>query len=241
MMSSKQLEQILALLSLYTKSGKAKKALRLLENKKEIFVQAGSASLWQYWRGQALVANGQAQKALEEIEHEEDSEIRFRIETLALRDLSKRSGDWQPLVEHLERHLEGEGEGEALLELCEIKAQLKEWTYVADRAERLCDLIGTADGVRLSVSAAWNAERPAQCIAILNKHQNLFPNGILPGELARLRIQCLMQIGNLLEAQAQAEELLRRDPNVDNIITLMDVQLTKVDSVGAAHTARLLS
>jgi hypothetical protein len=239
-MSSTEIQQILALLGLYTRSGKGKKALRLLENKKEVFEQAGVGTLWSFWRGQSLIANGQIQKALEEAEREEDPDIRFRIKTLAFREMSRRSGDWRPLIEHLESHLEGDNEGEVLLELCEIKAQLKEWDFVADQAERLCELIGTADAVRFAVSAAWNAGRPAQCAAILNRHKNLFPDGILPSELTRLLIQCLMQIGSLLEAHVQAEELLGRDPSVENIITLMDVQLTKVDSVGAAHTARLL-
>jgi hypothetical protein len=240
-MSSTQIQQILALLGLYTKSGKGKKALRLLENKKEVFEQAGLTTLWRFWRGQSLIANGQVQKALEEAEREEDPDIRFRIKTLAFREMSRQSGDWRPLIEHLERHLEGENEAEVLLELCEIKAQQKDWAFVADQAERLCELIGTADAVRFAVSAAWNAGRPAQCAAILNRHQSLFPDGILPSELARLLIQCLMQTGSLLEAQELAEELLRRDSSVENIITLMDVQLTKVDSVGAALTARLLS
>lgn len=240
-MSSTQIQQTLALLSLYTKSGKGKKALRLLENKKEVFEQAGLTTLWSFWRGQSLIINGQVQKALEEAELEEDPDVRFRIKTLALREMARQSGEWRPLIEHLERHLEGENEAEALLELCEIKAQQKDWAFVADRAERLCGLLGTADAVRFAVSAAWNAGRPAQCAAILNRHHSLFPNGTLPSELTRLLIQCLMQTGSLLEAQEQAEQLLRRDSSVENIITLMDVQLTKVDSVGAAHTARLLS
>jgi hypothetical protein len=240
-MSSTQIQQIVALLGLYTRSGKGKKAIRLLENKKEVFEQSGLTTLWRFWRGQSLIANGQVQKALEEAEREEDPDVRFRIMTLAFREISRQSGDWRPLIEHLERHLEGDNEAEVLLELCEIKAQLKDWAFVADQAERLCELVGTADAVRFAVSAVWNAGRPAQCAAILNRHQSLFPDGILPSELTRLLIQCLMQTGSLLEAQSHAEELLHRDSSVENIITLMDVQLTKVDSVGAAHTARLLS
>jgi hypothetical protein len=239
-MSSQQIQQVLNLLALHIKSGKAKRALRLLDSKKPLFEKAGALGVWTYSRGEALVANGQAHKALQEIEGEADPTIRFRVKALALNATCSQTGDWEPLLDHIEQSGAVLSEDEALLELCEIKIRLKDWNYVSDRAQRFCELVGTADAVRLAASATWNAERPVQCLGILDRYVGLFPKNHLPSELARLRIQCLVKTADLLQAQTDAEELLQRDPSVDNIISLINVQLTKMDSTGAMHAARML-
>ena len=121
------LEQIIALVGLYLKSGKVEEALLLLHRVKSKFLESGAGSNWAFWHAQALIAHGEAEKALEEAREEKDPHISRAIRTLALREIARRSGEWQPYAAHLESCFEETQDGNVLFELCQLKAHLKEW------------------------------------------------------------------------------------------------------------------
>ena len=95
-----QVEQILALVGLYLHSGKTEDALRLLERVKSKFVQGESN--WTLAYAQALIAHGDPERALELAQNEKSPHVARNIRTLALHEISQRSAEWQPFVEHLE-------------------------------------------------------------------------------------------------------------------------------------------
>lgn len=231
-----QLEEVLVLVGLYLKDGARQEALDLLQRKREAFIAADEGDLWRFWRGQALVATGQAEIALDQAARIDDLQLRRPLKTAALCEIANRDGDWQPLVSHLEQSYR-EGDQNAFLILCELKAQLGEWTFVADRAELYCDALGTARAARLVIVAAWNANRPAQCLHLLDQYEPLFGDGKLPFELRRLRIHCLID-GDIKRALGEAETLAQEDESAASVMLLMDVRLSKGDLVGLELSAR---
>ncbi|MFP5263693.1 MAG: hypothetical protein ACLGJB_17570 [Blastocatellia bacterium] len=239
-MTTTKAEEILALVLLYLKRDKPQDALDLLERSKKEFITIGAENLWKSWHGQALVAMGDASKVLEAAMHEADPTLRRNLKTLALREIASKNGDWEPLIAHLEESFEETGDGEFLLNLSYIKFQLSDWNYIADRVNQLILSIGTADAVRLSATAAWNAGRAELCLNILDQHKDVFSGGTLPGDMWRLRVDCQVKMGALSAAVIEAEELVRKESSTVNIITLMDAQARKGDLKGIVLTSRLL-
>ena len=237
--SVSKLEELLALIGIHLKQGTHQEVLALIKDKRNIFSSAGADDLRRYWRGQLLIASGQAQAALDESAEIEDQSLRRLIKTASLSEFANRSGDWQPLVSHLEESYEKEGDVDSLLALCELKSQFRDWPYVADRAELYCNAIGTAAAARFAIGATWNAKRPGKCLQLLDRYEPLFPNGKLPSDLRRLRVHCLItdDIGRALD---EAQSLTKDDPSVENTMLLMDVQLTKGDLIGLEVSARSL-
>ncbi len=207
-----KVEELVALLGLYLRQGKTKKALRVLEKSRQEFTLAGADDYWHLWRGQLLVRQGQPGDALGEVDHIKDPEMRRNLKAMALEASARQSGDWQPLRAHLEQSFGETNDGGYLFKLCRLKAHSEDWDFVAEHADQLIKAVGTADTVQLAVAAAWKAERYEQCLSILNAYQGLFPNGVLPADLWRLRVMCHVRQGTHSQAVADAEELIRRDP-----------------------------
>jgi hypothetical protein len=235
-----KLERLVALLGIYLKQGKVPKGLKLLQDNYSEFVQAGAIDYWHLWRGQLLVGKGEPNTATTEIEQIKDPEMRRNLKTMVLEASSRESGDWEPLRVHLQESFEETKDGGYLFELCRVSAQLEDWVFAADHADQLIKSVGTSDAVQFAAEAAWKAERYDQCLRILNDNQQLFANRILPGHLWRLRVRCHVNKGSLSSAVAEAEALIRQDPSTENIITLIDVQISKGDLKGAAITSRAL-
>ncbi len=233
-----RLEVVLILVGIYLNDGDQQEALDLLGRYKEAFVAVGENDLWRYWRGQALVATGEAQTALGEAKDIDDLQLRRALRTAALLEIANRDRDWQPLLSHLEQSY-AEGDQNAFLILCELKAQLGEWAFVANRAELYCDVLGTATAARLVIAASWNAGRPTQCLRLLNQYEPLFEQGKLPFELRRLRIHCLID-SDIKTALSEAEALALEDASATSLMLLMDVRLSKGDLVGLELNAREL-
>jgi hypothetical protein len=140
----------------------------------------------------------------------------------------------------LEKSYEERNDVSSLITLCDIKGQLGDWPFVAERAELYCDAVGTASAARFVFAAAWYSKRPGQCLQLLNKYESLFPNGKLPVDLRKLRIHCLMNTGDIKGALGEAERLAQDHPGVESVMLLMDVQLTKGDLTGLEVSARHL-
>ncbi|HKG23246.1 MAG TPA: hypothetical protein VKC34_15210 [Blastocatellia bacterium] len=235
------LETANALALIYLTDGKIKKALELLRRSCQQFHKKGATDFWRLWRVQALVADGKPKKALKDADTAKHPVLRRQLRTIALRGLARQSGDWNPLIAHLEQSFNETKNEHYLYECCELKLHLGEHAYVADRAEELIELLKTPAAVYLAVKAAWEANRPGQCLTMLKDHVRLFPSAELPGDLRRLKVYCQEQLGLITEAFAEAELLARESSTIENIFMFMDMQLRKGDLKGLAVVARPLA
>jgi nucleoside phosphorylase len=235
-----RLEKVIALVAVRLKLRKTLESASLLAQTKKHFVSGGIASSWTFWNGQTFIIHGEPEKAIEEAEREPDLATRRRVKLMALREMGYRTGDWQPLVDHLERSFEETKDGIDLLELFRLKFFLKDWSYVVERGRTLINLLGTADAVRFAVAAAWKAQQPKRCLALLDENVNVFPEKNLPSDLRRLRSRCQVRAGMLGQAVKSAEALVADDPTTENVINLLDVQRQTGDLKGLAFTARTL-
>lgn len=238
--ASSKIHYLLALLGIYLKSEAIDSVLKLLDQEKLLFEDSDNSDLWWYWRGQALVTGGQPEIALANLEEIKQPRLRDNIRMLALCEIANGDGNWEPIIEYLERALEETKDPQFLIHLCEVKSQIGDWNYVADRAEEYCDRVGTASSAYFAISAAKNAGRNQLCLHFLQKYEYLFPGAALPPNLRRVRAYCKLSVKDITGALTEAERLVGEDDSVANIITLLDVLRAKSDLPAVEATVKRL-
>ncbi len=231
-------DRSLVLLGVYLKNGKTGAARKLLASREKDLTKLGAGSLHSFWLGQLLVTEGDYEGAVSVARHEPDASVRRNIKTMALRAGYVRRGSWKPFLRHLEKSFRKTRDGVYLMEYCQLRAERGHWDAVADNADQLMELVGTADAVRLAAGAAWHAGRASQCLKLLEGHKGEFPGNDLPADLRRLRVRCQSRLGALSRAVSDAEDLVEADESPENILTLMDAQLSKADLKGLIVSAR---
>lgn len=237
--NSLTIDEVLVLIGIYMRQENFNEAFDLIERTQNIFNQQNERDLWKYWRGQLLTALGDSKKALDDAKEIEGEDLRNTATTNALADISRKTGDWQPLFDYLEKRYTENDDIDSLIFLCQIKFDLGEWDYVADKAEEYVDNIKTASAARFAIASVWNAKRPNKCLSLLEKYQSLFPNNKLPGDLNRLKIQCLID-KNIVLALQEAENLISGDSDIENLMLLMLVQQVKGEFEALSVSARKL-
>ncbi len=237
---SNDLARIVALLGIYLDQGTPEPALKLLHRTSETFEQTGHRDVWLFWYVQTLAIDGEVETALQESETFSNPAVHRSIRAVILRKQARVSGNWQVLAEYLEMCWQESHNGQYLSEACHLRASLQDWVYVAERADDLVNSVGTPDALSLAAQCAGQAGRFEQCFQLLNDHQKLFPGSTLPPYLRRLRAYCQAKLGLISQALADAEELARSQETVENLVTLMDLQLNLGDLRGLASTASRL-
>jgi hypothetical protein len=231
------LEKIIALVGIYESLELPKDALDILTRTREVFEQAGYQEIWLFQYVYALALKGEIENALREAEAFSNPKLHRSILVLILQEQAKVNGNWQALADCLESFWRESGLAKYLLELCELRAKLKDWGYVADNAETLVTLVSTPEALSLVSQCASHANRPELCLKLLNNHQQLFPGGVLPPHLHKLKAYCQVRLGQISQGVTEAKELVRSHETADTLITLMDLQLNQGDLRGAAITA----
>jgi len=237
---SNDFERIVALLGIYLYLETPKPALELLHRTRETFEQTGNQDVWLFWYVQTLAIDGEVETALQESETFSNPAVRRSIRAAILREQARVSGNWQAFAEYLETCWQESHNGQYLSEACQLRASLQDWAYIADRADDLVNSVGTPDALSLAAQCAEQAGRFEQCFQLLNDHQKLFPGSTLPPYLRRLRAYCQARLGLISQAVAEAEELARSHETVENLVTLMNLQLNQGDLRGLASTASRL-
>ncbi len=229
------------LVAMCLSQGKSAEALELLDRTKDVFVQAGLLERWLFWRVQVLSARGAVAEALQVADSCKDAAARRQLRQLALQGKFEQDGQWQELLQHLESSFEETGDPRLLYDACNLKARLEDWPYVADRANRLLELIGTPAAVHLAAGSLWNAKRFTACLKLLDNGSRVFPGGSLPRELRRLRIYCMQEVGLVSKAVVEAEHLSHEEQNTDNLLALIQSLVLTGDLKRVAVSARSLS
>ncbi len=235
-----QIPSLLALASCYLASKKTGDAIKLLEQTKERFEKRNADDLWLFWYSQALSLNGTPHVALTTVDTFESAHPQRLPRIIALRGMAKQTGDWQNLLEYLEGSYQETNDPKLLLEICELKAHLQDWPYIADKAERLLAAIETPEVLRLGAIATFNSQRFQSSFTLLDGHRNLFPQAKLPNELRRLRVLCQQALGLLPQAVVDAEMLASDEPTTNNLTALAHIYIEKGDLKNLAIVARRL-
>jgi len=235
------LERIIALLGIYLYQDAPQKALKVLNLEKDAFGQTENQMPWLFWYVQALAANGDIENALKKTESIDSPAIQRSLRVSVLRRKARIDGDWQVLAQCLESCWQESENASYLLELCQLQANFQNWTYVADKADDLMTLIGTPDALSLAAQSTCQVGRAELCLQLLNNYRQLFPNGVFPPYLLRLKAYCLSQLGLISQAITEAEELVRSHETAETLTTLIDLQIYQGDLRGAAiKVSRLL-
>ena len=180
------------------------------------FTEHDAQTLWTFWYTQALVVNGTLEAAVQTIDSVGSSVELRRMRTIVLQAVARKMGDWQAVLQHLERGYEETGNPHVLFDSCELMAQQREWAYVADRAQQLVQAIGISEALRLAAVATYEAKRFPLCLRLLDEHADFFRQQKLPEDLRRLRSHCQHALGIIPQALAEAEGLTREAPTAEN-------------------------
>ena len=237
-----EISHILTLACSFLASGsnKSKKAIELLRDTESVFKKEGAHNLWLFWFAQSLVVNGDPESALDQISnHELSAELRHS-KTMALRAIARKTGDHQPLMDHLVSSYRETTDPVFFLESCELMAHRYEWVYVAERAEQLVKAVQTAHALRLAAIAAYNARRFEVCLRLLDQDRGLFRGNKLPSELRSIRARCCEALGMLPRAITEAESLAREEPTTANLLKLVHLYASIGDLKLVAAVARQL-
>src|SRR5205823_8743040 len=157
---------------------------------------------------------------------------------ITLRSQAEATKEWRAYLNYLERNYRRTKRADYLFELCSVHAELDDWQYPADRAKELIDTVQTPAAVRLAATALWRLQKKGNCLKVLNASGRCFPGKTLPGDLSRMKVDCQINTGALPDAVYEAKELRRRDESTQNLITLMQAQLSYGDLKELAVTAR---
>lgn len=231
---------IVTLISYYLAFRKTKKAIKLLDDTKALFDAQRQEETWKYWRVRTTIVSGNHKAALASLNDIEATTGFREMKTIMLHANAKRNNNWQPLIQHLETSYRETKNSIFLFECCNLKAQQKDWEYVAERAEELVKEIGTAEALRIAAISTYNKKRFQHCLELLDKHRELFGQQRLPSELRRIRVFCQRALGILSEAITEAEILAHEEPTTTHILDLAQIYYEKGDLKMLAIISRQL-
>jgi hypothetical protein len=232
------LELTITGLALYLRLEQPEKADALLRCLKEQFAAAGASDLYAYWLLRTSLARGDLTAAREAVTQTDDREMLLHLETMILRAEAQQSNDNQALIAHLEACLAETGDAEYLFELCDLRAALRDWSYVASQSQRLIAAFDTAVAVYLAGGALWHNKQYSDCLEVLEKYQPYFPEQRLPEDLWRIKVGCLLEKGRLNEAVETARALVQHASSTVNLGVLLDAYFRKGDLQSLTLTAR---
>lgn len=235
------LPHVLALSTLLLANRRAGETAGLLDETRAMFEAAGADLLWTSWHAQALALGGDPHGAAEELDASDAVGELRRVRTVALGVRAEQTGDWSEVLEHLEKSYEETADPRFLFDACEIEERQEDWAYIADRAERLVDDLGTVEALRLAVAGAYNDKRFGLCMRLLDGRRDVLPGGKLTRELRQVRLGCQHGLGLLPEAAMEAERLYQEDPTIANGLDLLRVRSDLGDRPGVVLTARQLA
>ncbi len=233
---------VIALATYYLGAGAngARQALALLAGNRALFEGRGREVLWTSWYAQAQAHGGDVAGALATIDAFPTKDDLRSVRALALRIRMSETGEWRPLVAHLEDSYKATGKAIYLYDCCAVMFGRGDWAYVAQHARALVDECGTAATLEIAAIAAYRANEYDPCLTLLDAHRGFFAHGQLPAHIGRIRIACQVAMGIVSEAVLAAEELARDEPTAANVAQLLQIYYDKGDLPSLSIAARRL-
>lgn len=237
-----EIDEIIALLDIYLRTGETNKAKGLLEKTKTKFQNVGGSAVYSFWLSRLAVIENKFDKALRIARSENNRPAGRQIQTMILRERYFRQKTnkkaFKPLVAYLEKYWRKTSDAGYLVELCYLNAEKSDWNFIAENYEQFITATDTADAVRIAAYALSQTNQPTKCLKVLEENKHKFPNSTLPAELVRLRVNSYTQQGVFSKAVSEAETLQATDDSAENLLMLIDAQLQKGDVAGITYNAQ---
>jgi len=233
-----EIPHIVALAGSYLLVGKKHEAQKVLLDSKPQFETAGKLNAWTVWKAQVELPDNSPTAGIDT--SQESLEDLFNAKTIKLLRESEKTNNWDALVQHLHTGYLSNKDPKVLLTLCELKAQLGDWAFIAKWTDELVKSINTPKALRLSAVALYNSSHHADCLDIIFSNKSFFPRSKVPSDLRRIAIRCQEALGTLSRAVAEAEALATEEPSAEHLFALITLYLSKGDFPSITATARKL-
>lgn len=231
--------QVLALVSCYMSSGRSKHAMKLVERVQPLFARQG---MMEAWNALQLQLSLQQRGALpsQTLETTDDPDLVLAVAS-AMRRRARTARERRALMEYVERSLVLSDDPRLLLFWYEGLLESEQWEQAAEQASRLLTVLGTATALGLAAVALYNARRFSDCLQLIETQRSLYARQALPIQLRRIRGLCRLALGQLSDARADLEMLVREDPSADHLLTLVQLHIDRGDYAGITLVARQLA
>lgn len=235
-----QVEDVLALVGCLLSLKHPGKAQRLLEKYKARFGTETENAIWRHWYSQALSIQGNSIGALAVLEDSPQQVYLNETRVNIIRNQCLTTRNWTPLVECLSALYGETNSSRFLYELCELHLHLKNWHAAAELASDLVRNVRTAEACRLAANALFRDGQFKECLEILESSEHQFPSGRLPNDLGRLRLNCLREMGLIVEAREEAKRLVQEEDSTISLLDLVNTHLRFGDYGGVATVGHTL-
>jgi|GEM_PF-6738288 len=229
---------IQALSNLYLQTNAIGKAKDLLDSKRYVFERDNNLYVWRLVRAQLASFQGNFAEADQIAAEEEVKKYNAVIRLSIARIRARKSRDFRNLAETAMEIYKTTKSPEHLFEACEASLECRQPQFASDHAEELLKFFSTATCLSLVVQATFNAGSYKKCLDFIETNIGLFSEGIIPNPIRRMQIECLRQLGKLPEALQLADGLVHDSNETENLIVLLETQLSVVDFKAASMTAR---
>ena len=233
-----EIPEICAMIAISLVQGDAQKAEEILEKHHAFFSKEDQETIWTYWKVQVKAVTGDLDGAiafLYEFAHKD--QLGDLYARLLMQD-ARRSKDSVRALAFMQQEYERTNDPQFLLMLCELKAESKDWEFIAGQVEALLKAIPGPEALRLVAFALYNTKRFSECQEVLNRYKSLFREARLPQELRKVQSHSLAFLGNIPEALTRAEDVALEDNSPTSWVELAILQATYGDYAGVQRSAR---
>ncbi len=222
--------------------GKPDDAAKLLEDQRALYERSDPDGLagWKSLYNLALVAQGDLDEAERVLNEQSDGAVVRRARATILDRRGRETGDWKPLLDHLDAGYRATGDVTYLLDACRLHAYNSNWAYIAENADDLITCLPTVAALRLVATATYERGQYSRCLGFLEEYQRLFPHSQLPTDLRLGRAICQRKLGIISKAIAEAEAVAESEPTNNNLLALANLYFEKGDIWALGRVARRL-
>lgn len=227
------------LFALLYQEGKVDQLAKAVEQARDRMGKAGELDLWHFWKALVLAAQGDFEGSagvVNQLPSDSAEEARRAIAIERIR----QTKDYATAVSIFNERWQATHSPADLLTLCEIQLEAGNPRFVADHARQLVDEIATPAALRIAVTGAFRCDDWKLCYDLLKSRSELFPDGLLPSDLERLRVWSAQSLGLLDEARLGAETLVRGEATSENLSLLFQIHVRSGNLKGALFPARQL-
>jgi hypothetical protein len=203
-------------------------AMTLLETIKAVLESSGNAEVYEYWQS-LLTAESHSQGANGAV---------IAHPWLALRSataIRKKGKRLAAIYEVLNREVDKGGDPAVIVAASQLLLEGNKCRQALIAVPHLINQIGTAEALGLAAHIAYNAGSSDSALAALQKPE-AFPNGSLPLNLERIRVDSLATSGHIVDAKRAGLLVAKTTKRAEDAWRAIHLQLVAGDTPAALAT-----